>query len=67
MAVGQNSEGRGVVVAITDGTPGGATVMPGTTSLSGVTCPRATMCETAGDGQPRASWSSGDAGGRVAR
>ena len=47
-AVGENSAGRGVVVTITNGTPGSAQVVSGTSALYGVACPSATSCYAVG-------------------
>jgi hypothetical protein len=43
-----NSSKEGVVVPITDGTPGTVHVVAGTYQLSGVACSSATSCEAVG-------------------
>jgi hypothetical protein len=47
-AVGENSSDQGVVVAITEGTPGPAQVVSGAGNLFSVACPSATTCEAIG-------------------
>ncbi len=50
VAVGENASFQGMVVPITNGTPGTAVVVPGTVGLEGVACPSATTCIAVGFG-----------------
>ena len=48
-AVGANSSSQGVVVQLTNGSPGGPTVVAGTAALSSIVCPNSSTCFASGN------------------
>jgi hypothetical protein len=65
VAVGSDSSGEGVVVPITDGIPGTAELVPGTNTLSAVSCPTTTFCIAVGEGPFQPGVGPAQAGGAI--